>query len=126
MKVINCFFSPIRFHRKHKFVTSHFCWGCQRKQRVKKGRIFPNQTKCFSYDKKDLNKHFKKMIQLFFALGANINLKQDFLSSLPKSLADGAKMYIHNKFYSILNLSAGQIRQVFLSLDDLCNMRKII
>ena len=55
------------------------------------------EMKCFSYDRKDINKHFKKMTKLFFALGADINLKQAFVSSLPKSLADGAEMYIHNK-----------------------------
>ena len=67
------------------------------------------------------------MTKLFFALGADINLKQAFISSLPKSLSDGAEMFIHNKYGSILNLSTGQIKQaVFLSLDDLCNKRKII
>ncbi|CDP17145.1 unnamed protein product [Coffea canephora] len=85
------------------------------------------QMKCLSYDRKDLNKHFKKMTKLFIALGADINLKQAFISSFPKSLSDGAEMFIHNKYGSILNLSIGQIKQaVFLSLDDLCNKRKII
>ena len=67
------------------------------------------------------------MTKLFFALGADINLKQAFVSLLPKSLADGAEMYIHNKYGSILNLSTGQIKQaVLLSLDDLCNKSKVI
>ena len=67
------------------------------------------------------------MTKLFFALGVDINLKQAFISSFPKSLADGAEMYIHNKYGSILNLSTGKIKQVvLLSLDDLCNKRKVI
>lgn len=42
---------------------------------VKRKEFF--QMKCYSYDRKDLNKHFKRMTQLFFILGADINLKQE-------------------------------------------------
>ncbi|XP_027156875.1 uncharacterized protein LOC113758046 [Coffea eugenioides] len=67
------------------------------------------------------------MIKLFYSLGADINLKQPFISSLPKPLTDGAELYIHNKYGSVLNLTIGQIKQaVFLSLDDLCHKRKVI
>ena len=94
-------------------------------QEAKRKEFF--QIKCLSYDRRDLNKHFKKMIKLFYSLGADINLKQPFISSLPKPLADGAEMYIHNKYGSVLNLTIGQIKQaVFLSLDDLCHKRKVI
>ncbi|CDP22087.1 unnamed protein product, partial [Coffea canephora] len=94
-------------------------------QETKRKEFF--QMKCLSYDRHDLNKHFKKMLQLFYSLGADINLKQPFVSSLPKPLADGAEMYIHNKYGSILNITIGQIKQaVFLSLDDLCHKRKVI
>ena len=67
------------------------------------------------------------MTQLFYILGANINLKQAFLTSLPKVLANGAEMYIQNKFGSILNLTPRQIRQaVFLAFEDICNKRGVI
>ena len=102
-----------------------FIGNVRESQETKRKEFF--QMKCLSYDRHDLNKHFKKMTKLFYSLGADINLKQAFISSLPKSLADGAEMYIHNKYGSILNLTPGQIKQaVLLSLDDLCNKRKVI
>lgn len=86
-----------------------------------------SKMKCRSYDRKDLSKHFKRITHLFYALGANINLKQAFLTSLPKVLAIGTEIYIQNKFGSILNLTAGQIRQAtFLALEDICNKRSVI
>ena len=61
-----------------------------------------------------------------FLVRANINLKQAFLTSLPKVLANGAEMYIQNKFGSILNLTPGQIRQApFLAFEDICNKRGV-
>ena len=85
------------------------------------------QMKCLSYERKDINKHFKRMTKLFYILGAEINLKQAFISSLPKSLAEGAGIYIHNKYGSILNLTIGQMRQaVLVALDGLCHNRKVI
>ena len=67
------------------------------------------------------------MTQLFYILGANINLKQAFLTSLPKVLANGAEMYIQNIFGSILNHTPRQIRQaIFLAFEDICNKRGVI
>ena len=51
--------------------------------------------KCLSYDRKYLNKHFKKMTKLFFALGADINLKQAFINFLPK---DTTNQFSQNKW----------------------------
>ena len=36
------------------------------------------QMKYYSYNRKDLDKHFDKMIQLFFTLGVEVSLKQTF------------------------------------------------
>ena len=66
--------------------------------------------KCYSYDQKDMDKHFNKIIWIFYILGADMNLKQAFPGSLPKLLAEEAEIYIQNKYRSILTLSAGQTR----------------
>ncbi|CDP20546.1 unnamed protein product [Coffea canephora] len=94
----------------------------------------PQVQECFMFREEDFPK-----LETFNNNGARHTLKIQNVSlqffqveklldqthSLPKSLADGAEMYIHNKYGSILNLTIGQIKQaVLLSLDDLCNKRK--
>ena len=94
------FLNQTRFFRKYKHPSLDVIGDVKESRETKRKEFF--LMKCLSYDRKDLNKHFKKMTKLFYILGADINLKQTFISSLPKSLADGAKMYIHNKYGSIL------------------------
>ena len=55
------------------------------KEAKRKGFFY---MKCHSYNCKNLDKHFKRMIQLFYTFGAEVSLKQAFLSSLPEPLTN--------------------------------------
>lgn len=85
------------------------------------------QLKCHSFNRHDLNRHFHKMIKLFYHLRGDPSLKPAFLSSLPQMLADSSEAYIHQRYATILSATPGQIQQaVLVALEELCRKRKVI
>ncbi|XP_070056972.1 uncharacterized protein [Nicotiana tomentosiformis] len=60
------------------------------------------------------------MAKIYFEIGGDINLKQAFVSSLPKLLASRTMTIIEEKFQSITIPQVGYIRQaIFIALEDI-------
>jgi len=77
--------------------------------------------KCVSFDRNDIDKHFQKMAKIYFEISGDINLKQVFVSSLPKLLASPTMTIIEEIFLSITIPQVGYIRQaIFVALEDIC------
>ena len=45
------------------------------------------QRKCSSYKKGDVDKHYQEMNMLYYGIGADVNLKPLFFSSIPEDLS---------------------------------------
>ncbi|XP_019237109.1 PREDICTED: uncharacterized protein LOC109217322 [Nicotiana attenuata] len=56
--------------------------------------------KYVSFDRNDIDKHYQKVAEIYFEVGGDINLKQAFVSSLPKLLASRTMTIIEEKFQS--------------------------
>ncbi|KAK8539398.1 hypothetical protein V6N12_043024 [Hibiscus sabdariffa] len=67
-----------------RILHTHFL-GNQEDVRILQRKEF-FKRKCCSFEKKDLEKHYKAMIKLFYALGADQSLKQVIMSSIPELL----------------------------------------
>ncbi|KAK9047389.1 hypothetical protein V6N11_053235 [Hibiscus sabdariffa] len=77
--------------------------------------------------KKDLEKHYKAMIKLFYALGADQSLKQVILSSIPELLQNAVDRNLQRSRKHILQLTIGEIQQeTFIALEELCDRKKTI
>ena len=73
----------------------------------------------------DLDKHFQKMNKLYYGIGADVNLKPLFLSSIPEDLSTEVKKSFLKKNKWIIDATPRQIHQeVHLALEDLCGKRK--
>ncbi|KAH1129886.1 hypothetical protein J1N35_001264 [Gossypium stocksii] len=84
------------------------------------------KRKCYSYDKRDLARHFKIMTNLFCALGLNSNLKPVILSFILDPLQVTVNQALQRQNRDILQLTVGEIQQeVFIALEDICNRKKI-
>ena len=80
--------------------------------------------KCYSPNKPNLERHFKRMAQRFYQLNGynDPNLKNTYVSSLPKELQ--AEMYrmITAMQRDVVSMTLGEIHQTCLAaLDKLCS-----
>ncbi|XP_070017294.1 uncharacterized protein [Nicotiana sylvestris] len=82
------------------------------------------EMKCVSFDRNDIDRHFQKISKIYFEIGGDINLKQAFVSSLPKLLASRTMTITEERFLSITIPKIGYIKQaIFVALDDICTKR---
>ena len=101
-----------------------FCGDIGQRQEKMQRQLF--EMKCVSFDRNDIDMHFQKMAKIYFEIGGDINLKQAFVSSLPK-LASRTMTIIEQKFRSITIPQVGYIRQaIFVALEDICTKRSAL
>nr|GEZ37896.1 putative zinc finger, CCHC-type [Tanacetum cinerariifolium] len=87
------------------------------------------KMKCCSFQKKDLEKHDDCMSQRFYCLNRvdDVNLKQVFLNSFPKSLGNKAYRALEAKNVTIAETNLGELYQLILNaLAKLCNQKKFL
>ena len=81
--------------------------------------------KCCSYNRNDLNRHFQEMNQLFYILGADVQLKHVFLNSVPLDLAKTVKKAFQNKKLRPMDATLAELHQeLLLALEELCMRRQ--
>lgn len=56
------------------------------------------KMKCLALDRDIIDKHFQKMAKILVELGRDINLKQTFVSSLPKILTGRIMTILEDKY----------------------------
>ncbi|PKH70316.1 hypothetical protein CRG98_050072, partial [Punica granatum] len=85
------------------------------------------ERKCCSYERKYLDLHFKHMVRLFYELGADISLKQAFLSSIPASLEGAAERLLQARGKRVIDCTVGEIQQeIHVALEDACMKKQAI
>ncbi|OWM73764.1 hypothetical protein CDL15_Pgr026868 [Punica granatum] len=85
------------------------------------------ERKCCSYKRKHLDLHFKHMVRLFYEFGADISLKQVFLSSIPATLAGAAERLLHDRGKRVIDCTVGEIQQeIHVALEDACLKKQVI
>jgi len=83
--------------------------------------------KCCSFKRKDLEKHYERMLKRFYALNSidDVNLKQTYLNSLPEPLGNKTSRLLSFKNATVAQASLGEIFQMSLAtLEKLCNHQK--
>ena len=87
------------------------------------------KLKCCSMDKRDLEKHYKKMTQQFYQIGGinDPNLKQAFLSSIPDPLGEETFRLLSGTGRTLADATIGEIYQLVLkALEKMCSQHKFI
>nr|QJS95220.1 polyprotein [Petunia vein clearing virus] len=119
----NRFLTSQDFTWNIRILYSYFCGDQSQNKEELRRQIF--EMKCLSYDRKKIDRHFQRMIKLFYHIGGDISLKQAFISSLPPILSERISALIKERGTSVTQMHVGDIRQTaFYVLDDLCSKRK--
>ncbi|KAK8322521.1 hypothetical protein V6Z12_A12G172100 [Gossypium hirsutum] len=107
-----------------RIIHQHFVENPQDLLTLKRREFY--KRKCYSYVKRDLEKHFKIMTKLYYALGLNPNLKPVILSSLPNPIQVAVNQALQTQNKDILQITVGELQQeVFVALEDICTRRMI-
>ena len=80
--------------------------------------------KCYSFERKDLEKHFDKMSRRFYIFNSmdDVNSKHTFLNSLPEPLGNETLRMMNLQKITLQQASLGEIYQhVLIALKKLCN-----
>ncbi|MFS7975840.1 hypothetical protein Hanom_Chr10g00885411 [Helianthus anomalus] len=83
--------------------------------------------KCCSFRPKHLEKHYNRMSERFYCLQGidDVNLKQVFLNSFPKSLANEAYRALEAKNTTVAQASLGGLYQLIMNaLTKLCKQKQ--
>ena len=86
-------------------------------------------TKCCSFERKDLEKHFDKMLRRYYSFNGmdDGNAKHTFLNSLPEPLGEETLRMMNPQKITLQQASLGEIYQhVLIALEKLCNQRKFL
>ena len=86
------------------------------------------EMKCCSLNRKDLEKHYKKMAAKYYPLGGNNNppLKQVFIASLPDELQPEIQRMMMTLRKEVATTTIGEIYQLALAaLDKLCEQQQM-
>jgi len=85
------------------------------------------KRKCCSLQKKHLDKHYREMLKLFYGIGVDPNLKQIFLTSIPKELSQQVEKSFLSRQRRIMDILLGEIQQeIHQCLEDLCLKRQMV
>ncbi|QHO08450.1 polyprotein [Arachis hypogaea] len=78
------------------------------------------EMKCCSLNKKDLEKHYKRMAAKYYPLGENSNppLKQVFMTSLPNELQPKLQQMMMTLRKEVTTTTIGEIYQLALAASD--------
>ncbi|KAF4401602.1 hypothetical protein G4B88_001796 [Cannabis sativa] len=82
-----------------------------------------------SMDKRDLEKHYKRMTKRFYQIGGidYPNLKQAFLSSIPEPLGEETFRLLSGLGKSLTDAAIGEIFQLVLkALEKICSQKKFL
>lgn len=85
--------------------------------------------KCYSFEIKDLEKHFDRMSRWFYYINGMdvVNIKHTFLNSLPDPLGDETLRMMNLQRITLQYAFLGEIYQhMLISLEKLCNQRKFL
>lgn len=74
------------------------------------------KRKCCSNESRDLDRHFKEMMKLYYTLGGDPGLKPIFLSSIPKQIANMVDNIFQNRNRRTLEALPGEIQQALFML----------
>ncbi|PKI71203.1 hypothetical protein CRG98_008378 [Punica granatum] len=67
------------------------------------------------------------MVRLLYELGADISLKQVFLSSIPASLVGAGERLLQARGKRVINCTVGEIQQeIHVTLEDACMKKRVI
>ncbi|QHN76859.1 polyprotein [Arachis hypogaea] len=86
------------------------------------------EMKCCSLNRKDLEKHYKRMAAKYYPLGGNNNppLKQVFIASLPDELQPEIQRMMMALRKEVATTTIGEIYQLALAvLDKLCEQQQM-
>ncbi|XP_075099164.1 uncharacterized protein LOC142176027 [Nicotiana tabacum] len=128
--ILRDWWNSLRIQDKNTFLTSQdfsfnikilhevLCGDTGQREENTRRQLF--EMNCVSFNRNDIEKHFQKRAKINFEISGYINLKQAFVSSLPKLLASRTMTIIEEKFQSITIPQVGYIRQaIFVALDEI-------
>ena len=85
--------------------------------------------KCYSFEMRDLERHFDRMSRRFYTIDGmdDVNIKRTFLNSLSEPLGDETLRMMNIQRITLNQASLGEIYQhMLIALEKLCNQRKFL